>query len=98
MPVDLDIRIHHDSQAAAAAAAAFVLDVGKEAVRAQGRFLMALSGGTTPETLYRTLASPSFADLFDWSKATFFSAMNVASLRMTLGATTPWPTTPSSPL
>ena len=72
MPVDLDIRIHHDSQAAAAAAAAFVLDVGKEAVRAQGRFLMALSGGTTPETLYRTLASPSFADLFDWSKATFF--------------------------
>jgi 6-phosphogluconolactonase len=72
MPVAPDIRIHHDSRAAAEAAAAFVLEVGKEAVRAQGRFLMALSGGTTPETLYRALASPSFADRFDWSRATFF--------------------------
>ena len=67
-----DIRIHSDSQAVAEAAAAFVLEVGNEAVRANGRFLIALSGGTTPETLYRVLASPAFADRFDWSRATFF--------------------------
>ena len=56
----------------AEAAAEFVLEVGKEAVRANGRFFIALSGGTTPETLYRVLTSPAFADRFDWSRTTFF--------------------------
>ena len=72
MPSVPDIRIHSDSQACAEAAAEFVLEVGKEAVRANGRFLIALSGGTTPETLYRALTSPAFADRFDWSRTTFF--------------------------
>jgi 6-phosphogluconolactonase len=72
MPAVPDIRIHRDSQAAAEAAAEFVLEVGKEAIRANGRFFIALSGGTTPESLYRTLASPTFADRFDWSRTTFF--------------------------
>jgi 6-phosphogluconolactonase len=72
MPTDPDIRIHRDSQACAEAAAEFVLEVGTEAVRANGRFLIALSGGTTPETLYRALTSPAFADRFDWSRTIFF--------------------------
>jgi 6-phosphogluconolactonase len=72
MPTVPDIRIHRDSQAWAEAAAEFVLAVGKEAVRTNGRFLIALSGGTTPETLYRALTSPAFADRFDWSRTTFF--------------------------
>ena len=72
MPSVPDIRIHSDGQAWAEAAAEFVLEVGKEAVRANGRFLIALSGGTTPETLYRALTSPAFADRFDWSRTTFF--------------------------
>jgi len=67
-----EIRISHDSQTWAAAVATFVLEVGKEAVRANGRFFIALSGGTTPETLYRALTSPAFADRFDWSRTTFF--------------------------
>ncbi len=67
-----EIRIHNDSQAVAEAAAEFILEVGREAVRAKGRFVLALSGGTTPEILYRALASPAFADRFDWSKAIFF--------------------------
>jgi 6-phosphogluconolactonase len=71
MPAVPDIRIHSNSQAAAAAAE-FVLEVGQEAVRAKGRFLIALSGGMTPENLYRALSSPSFADRFDWSRAIFF--------------------------
>ncbi|HEY6640221.1 MAG TPA: 6-phosphogluconolactonase [Nitrospiraceae bacterium] len=72
MPATSDIRIHRDSQAWADAAAEFVLEVGKDAVRANGRFLIALSGGTTPEILYRALTSPAFADRFDWSRTTFF--------------------------
>jgi 6-phosphogluconolactonase len=72
MPSVPDIRIHSDSQAVAEAAAEFVLEVGNEAVRAKGRFFIALSGGTTPETLYRVLASPACINRFDWSRATFF--------------------------
>ena len=72
MPAVPDIRIHSDSQAAAEAAAAFVLEVGQEAIRTKGRFCIAISGGTTPETLYRALTSPAFVDRFDWSRTTFF--------------------------
>lgn len=72
MPAVPDIRIHSDREAEAEAAATFVLEVGKEAVRTNGRFFIALSGGTTPETLYRSLTSPAFADRFDWSRTTFF--------------------------
>jgi len=67
-----EIRISHDSQTWASAAAELVHEVGQEAVRANGQFLIALSGGTTPETLYRALASPAFADRFYWSRTTFF--------------------------
>jgi hypothetical protein len=98
MPAVPDIRIHNDSEAEAEAAATFVLEVGKEAVRVNGRFFIALSGGTTPEILYRSLSSPAFADHFDWSRPPFSSAMNAAFLRMILGATTPLPTKPCSPL
>lgn len=72
MPSVPDIRIYSDSQAVAEAAAEFILEMGREAVRAKGRFFLALSGGTTPETLYRVLASPAFTHRFDWTRATFF--------------------------
>ena len=67
-----DIRVHSDSQAVADAAAAFVLEVGKEAIRTKGRFFIALSGGTTPATLYRALTSHTVTDRLDWSRTTFF--------------------------
>ena len=67
-----EIRIAHDSHIWAATAAELVHTIGQEAVRANGRFLIALSGGTTPETLYRALTSPAFARGFDWSRTTFF--------------------------
>jgi 6-phosphogluconolactonase len=67
-----EIRIAHDSHTWAAAAAEVVHTIGQEAVRANGRFLLALSGGATPETLYRALTSPAFAGCLDWSRTTFF--------------------------
>ena len=67
-----EIRIAHDSQAWADAAAELVHSLGQEAIQANGQFLIALSGGTTPETLYRALTSPAFAGRFDWSRTTFF--------------------------
>ena len=67
-----EIRIAQDSQAWATAAAELVHSLGREAIHAKDRFLIALSGGATPETLYRVLTSPAVADRFDWSRTTFF--------------------------
>lgn len=67
-----EIRLSSDSQTWAAAAAELVQTVGREAVRAKGRFFIALSGGATPAILYSALTSPAFVDRFDWSRATFF--------------------------
>ena len=67
-----EIRIAQDSHVWSAAAAELVHALGREAIRATGRFLIALSGGSTPEALYRALTAPAFAGRFDWSLATFF--------------------------
>ncbi|HKO30216.1 MAG TPA: 6-phosphogluconolactonase, partial [Nitrospiraceae bacterium] len=72
MPRPPEIRIAHDSHTWAAAAAEIVHTIGQEAVRTNGRFLIALSGGTTPEALYQTITSPGFSGRFDWSRTIFF--------------------------
>ncbi len=72
MPAVPDIRISQNSHTWAVAAAECVQAVGQEALRAKGQFLIALSGGKTPEILYRALTSPSFAGRFDWSRTVFF--------------------------
>ena len=37
-----------------------------------GRFTVALSGGSTPRTLYALLASPEFKEQIDWRRSDFF--------------------------
>lgn len=41
-------------------------------VQSQGRFSIALSGGSTPKPLYRLLASPQRASRIDWSRVHLF--------------------------
>lgn len=72
MPPVWDILIARTLEEWAVEAATSVCDIGRQAVQSSGRFLFALAGGTTPERLYRTLASPAFTDRFDWSTTTFF--------------------------
>lgn len=45
-----------------------MIAVGTAAIAARGRFLIALSGGSTPRSLYTRLASPDCADRLDWSR------------------------------
>ena len=66
-----ELHIFPDSQELARKAADFVLRSGEEAIEEQGRFLIALSGGSTPKALYSLLAKPSFARRLDWSKVHF---------------------------
>lgn len=43
-----------------------------EAIAARGRFLLVLSGGSTPKALYQLLATPAFAGRIDWARTEVF--------------------------
>jgi 6-phosphogluconolactonase len=53
-------------------AASEFVDLAKSSVEASGRFVVALSGGETPKSLYATLASGEFCSEISWSRLHFF--------------------------
>ena len=60
-----------DAQELTRAAAGLFLEVGKQAIAERNRFLVALSGGSTPKALYSILANDKYAQQLDWSKVHF---------------------------
>ncbi|MGZ8366350.1 MAG: 6-phosphogluconolactonase [Nitrospira sp.] len=66
-----DIRIAPGTQEWGQAAASLILSVSQQAIQAHGRCLIALSGGSTPKTLYQVLATPEWSARFDWSRMVF---------------------------
>ncbi len=50
------------------AAAAFVVECATRAQQATGRFVIALSGGSTPRGLFTRLATSPYIDQIDWSR------------------------------
>ena len=56
----------------ASEAARFVLSLQERAVKDHGRFLVALSGGRTPEQLYQRLVSISSTARHEWRNTDFF--------------------------
>jgi 6-phosphogluconolactonase len=66
-----DVRVAGSVQDWAHQAAAFIASVSERAILANGRFIMALSGGSTPKTLYQTLASPEWKTRFEWQRIHF---------------------------
>lgn len=67
-----EIKIFPDVAALNQAAASLIVKIAAEAVRAKGNFSIALAGGSTPETLYKLLASDEFKNKIDWSRALVF--------------------------
>jgi 6-phosphogluconolactonase len=66
-----DIRIADSIDEWANNTAAFIALLSERAIRSKGRFTMALSGGSTPKTLYQVLASPEWSTRLDWTKVYF---------------------------
>lgn len=56
----------------ALAGALMFRETAKESLEKQGRFLVALSGGSTPKGMFGILAQPPFQDAFDWAKCHLF--------------------------
>ena len=65
-----DVRVFPTPAALTQAAANLVLASAEEAVRERGRFVWGLSGGGTPEALYRKLTEPPYSTAMTW-RATF---------------------------
>jgi 6-phosphogluconolactonase len=53
-------------------AADLFVGLAREATRDKGRFTVALSGGSTPQALYKLLSSSDLRERVDWSKTIFF--------------------------
>ncbi len=66
------VKIFPDPQALALAAADLLVDVANKATQAHGMFSVALSGGSTPQLLYKLLGSEPFSERVDWSKTHIF--------------------------
>jgi 6-phosphogluconolactonase len=49
-----------------------LLEVARTAIAERGRFMMSVSGGTTPAPLYDRLGEPWVADRVDWSRVYVF--------------------------
>jgi 6-phosphogluconolactonase len=48
------------------------LEIGQEAIRERGSFFVALSGGKTPNTIFKELSNPLYATQLDWTKVRCF--------------------------
>lgn len=66
------MEVFEDADKLTEAAADYIVRVGHEAININGRFVISLSGGHTPEKLYALLASPSFREKINWKKIYFF--------------------------
>lgn len=67
MPTSI-IQIVPTSEALVAAAAELLITAAEEAVATRGRFVLALSGGSTPKALYEALAAPPLRERVPWQQ------------------------------
>ena len=67
-----NIRIHKDNESLGLAATGIFVKSAMEAIEQRGRFLVALSGGSTPVTMYQYLAAPPYSLQVNWQKVFAF--------------------------
>ncbi len=71
-PRPVDVAVLPDDDTLMRAEAEHVAELARAAIAARGRFLLALSGGSTPRRLYELLARPPFLERVDWSRVCVF--------------------------
>jgi 6-phosphogluconolactonase len=68
----MHIAIFPDIDTLSQQAAQYVVRMASESIAARGRFMIALSGGTTPRKLYSLLGSDAYSSQIDWKLVDFF--------------------------
>lgn len=71
---DVQVRVFQDLEALSRAAAELFVNLAKQSIAKQGKFVVALSGGSSPKRLYELLGSPPYRDAVSWSQVHFFWA------------------------
>ncbi|MGI8788397.1 MAG: 6-phosphogluconolactonase [Pyrinomonadaceae bacterium] len=66
------VKIFSDIEQMNFFAAENFVGIADYAINRRGRFTVALSGGSTPKSLFRLLTSEKFSSRIDWSKTFFF--------------------------
>lgn len=66
------LHVAPTAEAVLTALADYFVAQASQAVAARGRFVVALSGGSSPKKLYELLASPVYHEQVDWDKVYFF--------------------------
>lgn len=66
------IRVFDNTSQLSAAAADLFVQTARAAVAETGRFTVALTGGSSPEQLYRLLAQPPYRDQVPWPQTYIF--------------------------
>ncbi len=66
------IRALADPEEVSRTAAEEFVRIGREAIETRGRFIVALSGGSTPRRLYELLPDPPFRGQLEWPRVEFF--------------------------
>ncbi len=67
-----EIAIYRDLEELSRDAAEKFIGLAERAIRDSGRFSVALSGGSTPQTLYQLLAEPAYSERLPWQRVHFF--------------------------
>jgi 6-phosphogluconolactonase len=67
----MKLNIYNTDTEVLASLAKYFADIAKQAIEANDRFTVALSGGSSPKKLHELLAS-EYRDTIDWSKVYFF--------------------------
>jgi 6-phosphogluconolactonase len=67
-----EIQVFTNPETLTQAAATEFVRQAERAIQARGRFTIALSGGSTPKSLYALLATQSWRDRIPWNKVHFF--------------------------
>lgn len=66
------VSIFNSKEEIAAYAANIFVDAAQNAIQKRGRFLVALTGGSSPVSLYKLLATPQYKAKIDWEKVFVF--------------------------
>jgi 6-phosphogluconolactonase len=72
LPANVSVVVSRDTESSYPLAAQMLLDAASDAIVTRGKFLIALSGGSTPKKLFELLASPAWVTKFPWTKTEFF--------------------------
>ncbi|SFQ59010.1 6-phosphogluconolactonase [Hymenobacter arizonensis] len=68
----MPVHIHPTADEALHHLARYFCELAGQAIAARGRFVVALSGGSSPRKLYELLASTAFRDSVSWGQVYFF--------------------------